>query len=344
MKSLLELLTGKKRYDVVAGNHFEWNPDSWTYNLFRAYESFFGRREGIRLEQISDWEGNVYSFTLENYLATVEGAVRAWCSRRLAFKVVLVPQLQLAGFQRQYGISPYMFAVAYDTSQMPTDGTATSPYTYAHTVTGSNAVLFSGNEQIALDTISSVTYNASAMTSVVNATDTSVRNHLFFHGTPATGANNVVVTFTTSISYAGAASYSGCSSTIGNVGSSLGDGTSALALSLTSTADNSWMVVFELSGNRRASAGADTTQRAVFGDTYGEGWYDSGGAITPAGSRTLNISYDGTESNAVMAGAIIAPAVSGPANMKALNTNVKANIKTINTNAIANVKSFNTNA
>lgn len=36
-------------------------------------------------------------------------------------------------------------------------------------------------------------------------------------------------------------------------------------------------------------------------------------------------------------------AVSGPANLKSYNTNLKANIKTINTNPIANVKSLNTN-
>ncbi len=36
-------------------------------------------------------------------------------------------------------------------------------------------------------------------------------------------------------------------------------------------------------------------------------------------------------------------AASGPANLKSLNTNVKANIKSYNTNVIANVKSINTN-
>jgi len=35
--------------------------------------------------------------------------------------------------------------------------------------------------------------------------------------------------------------------------------------------------------------------------------------------------------------------ISGPANLKSYNTNLKANIKTINTNAIANVKSLDTN-
>ena len=39
----------------------------------------------------------------------------------------------------------------------------------------------------------------------------------------------------------------------------------------------------------------------------------------------------------------INPPVSGPANLKSYNTNLKANIKTINTNPIANVKSLNTN-
>jgi len=38
------------------------------------------------------------------------------------------------------------------------------------------------------------------------------------------------------------------------------------------------------------------------------------------------------------------PFVSGPANLKSYNTNLKANIKSINTNLIANVKSLNTNS
>lgn len=38
------------------------------------------------------------------------------------------------------------------------------------------------------------------------------------------------------------------------------------------------------------------------------------------------------------------PFVSGPANLKSLNTNVKANIKSYNTNTLANIKSIDTNA
>ena len=40
---------------------------------------------------------------------------------------------------------------------------------------------------------------------------------------------------------------------------------------------------------------------------------------------------------------VVSSAVSGPANVKTYNTNLKANIKSINTNLIANVKSLNTN-
>lgn len=38
------------------------------------------------------------------------------------------------------------------------------------------------------------------------------------------------------------------------------------------------------------------------------------------------------------------PFITGPANLKSYNTNLKANIKSINTNLIANVKSLNTNS
>jgi hypothetical protein len=53
-----------------------------------------------------------------------------------------------------------------------------------------------------------------------------------------------------------------------------------------------------------------------------------------------------TNNNSVTFGADVPSicAVSGPANLKSLDTNLKANIKSYNTNPLANIKSINTNA
>ncbi len=72
--------------------------------------------------------------------------------------------------------------------------------------------------------------------------------------------------------------------------------------------------------------------------------FDSGGAITPAGSYTMNWTF-GTSGPWSVLGVSIAPvAASGPTNLKSLDTNVKANIKSYNGNLLANIKSIDGNS
>ena len=66
-------------------------------------------------------------------------------------------------------------------------------------------------------------------------------------------------------------------------------------------------------------------------------WTSSGAT----GTMSANMNQSRTTKHA-FAVALNTP-VSGPANLKSYNTNLKANIKSINTNLIANVKSLNTN-
>ncbi len=73
---------------------------------------------------------------------------------------------------------------------------------------------------------------------------------------------------------------------------------------------------------------AERTATGATGDITTAQWPNSGG---------------GTKGGVLMA--IFNPAVaSGPANLKSLNTNLKANVKSYDTNVIANIKSINTNA
>lgn len=58
--------------------------------------------------------------------------------------------------------------------------------------------------------------------------------------------------------------------------------------------------------------------------------------LTTNGGTAFDLYYDSISPNYATA--------SGPANLKSLDTNVKANIKSYNTNLLANIKSINTNA
>lgn len=106
-------------------------------------------------------------------------------------------------------------------------------------------------------------------------------------------------------------------------GSSLGTDTTG------ATAINSGTAPFEIGGNGTISG-------------YNDGVMDEVGAW----ARKLN-----ADEIAALYGSGTPPsydtftgAASGPANLKSLDTNLKANIKSINTNLIANVKTFDTNA
>jgi len=72
-----------------------------------------------------------------------------------------------------------------------------------------------------------------------------------------------------------------------------------------------------------------------------------GASLAPATTQT-NLTCSATRSSNSRPTFVVAsfpPAAdSGPANLKSLDTNLKANIKSYNTNVIANVKSINTNA
>lgn len=329
---------------------FEWSV-LWTYNIFRVLESIFGRKEGIVLEQICDSRGNVYSFTLENYLATIEGAIRAWFSKNLGFRIVIVPQYQLAGFKRNVGFSPYLFAIAFDTAQVVLGGASGSPLEWSHTVTGSNPFLLVVNDSTTPPTnnYSAISYNSVAMTSqVLQAGDSNWGACAIWSlGNPSTGANTVSCTFTGTVGfYNGSASYSGCqsSSTPDNKG---GQGAASHAspedFSLTSVADNCWHIAWFQAADVALVAGTGTTSRAT-NDTF-ERWLDNNAAITPAGSNTLQCTWVAGNNRVMVVGVTIAPfSAAGPTNLKSLDTNLKANIKSYNTNLIANVKSINTNA
>ncbi len=214
-------------------------------------------------------------------------------------------------------------SIAYDTVVNASfGGSATTTKTWSHTCSGSDRIIFvqtltDGNN------VSGVTYGGVAMTRVYGQT-TDFYSTIYALPNPATGANNVVVTCSVaqniipmSVSYTGAKNEV---PTISNTGS----GSSPLSVSVTTTADNSWLLGYvRKTTSGTITAGAGTTLRAS-DTTYGLYTCDSGAPTTPAGSDSLNITYTGTCYMGIVA---FAPATAATSHIKSADGILYANIK-----------------
>lgn len=178
-------------------------------------------------------------------------------------------------------------ALAFDVNSGSSTGAGTS-LTWSHTTTGSNLVLVVGilTADNNTDFITGVTYNSVALTRINTAiTNNNRRNYLYILGNASSGANNIVISASGSTSiYASACSYTGGASSpldANNTGTTSG---TSLTTSLTTVADNCWLVGF-VYAELTVSAGANTTMRGgPFNNTQ---MFDSNGAKTPPGSYSL---------------------------------------------------------
>lgn len=300
---IVATLTQKPRQKI----DFVWS-SSYVSNVFRLWEWFAGRSVGIRCEQIVI-ENKVYSYTLENVLATYEGLIRAWLRGMVPrFEIVRVPQLQLAGLT-QGGIQPFALAVAFDANGWGTQG-ASSPVTWTHVVTGSNPnLLVAWDNTGGSDVSTACTYNAAALSKLLTTTPNAFSAALWYIGNPSTGSNTVSVTLSGGVNNrSGSGSYSGCATSADNSGSTskAGGGTSPSNLTITSVADNCWLVGKATAGDATLSAGTNTTFRSNVGDNYGI-WVDGNAAITPAGASTIQVTWTGGN-QMIFVGATLAPA------------------------------------
>lgn len=184
-----------------------------------------------------------------------------------------------------------MATIAFDSSSGGQTGGATT-LTYSHTCSGSNRILFVG-VNCGSEAVSGITYNGVAMTFV----GTSNFAPLYKLFNPATGANNVVVSFggTTTASSV-SASYTGAkqsSNPESSTNSSAGSSPNPYTQAITTTTDLSWAVIMTtVTKNSAVTAGTATTLRV--NNTYVAGSLtcailDSNGVVSPAGSRTLEI-------------------------------------------------------
>lgn len=347
LAKILALITFCDRQLVEPSVDFEWHPYLLTYNCFRLWETVFGRRSGVRLESEvqCDTEGNttVKFHTWESVLVHFEELVRAW--KPFPYKVY-VPKLAGGNF---FAPSPYLFAVAYDTSTRSTTGT-TSPRTWSHTVTGSNTYMYAAGlyEANAASDMTAMTYNAADMGTALGTTafvagSAGVETYWDLIN-PATGANNVTLSFSSGGAHVGwSMSFSGAAQSGQPDGSSWNGensaSTASYTMNVTVTAANSLLaaILFGAAGNA-ITAGTNTT---VGFDSVGtgEGATVYSSSAQSAGAKTMNVT---STAQVFQSGTIsIAPVASGPANVKTWNGLAIASIKTFNGLATGSTKTVN---
>lgn len=203
-------------------------------------------------------------------------------------------------------------AIAFDAVADNAGGASGSTtVTLSHTCTGSNLILFVyARIANSAQTISGATYNGVTMTQVGSAIsgDGNDNTYLFQLLGPATGANNIVVTGSSSafIIQIRSASYNGVSQTgfpdagPGTFGPNV---TVPQTLSLTTVADNAWMVAAIHIGSGTPTMTSGTNRQAT-----NDGTFADFGPKTPAGSTTISYTWNGSF-YAYMRAVTIAPAV-----------------------------------
>lgn len=190
-----------------------------------------------------------------------------------------------------------MALIAFDAVSGGNTGGATS-LTYSHTCTGSDRYLWvvvnTGNVGV---TVTGVTYAGVAMTLQYQNNPGLQNMALYKMANPASGANNVVCSFSGSAAAASSSgSWTGAGQT-GNPEAVLASGalsnTDPFSTSVTTIGDNSWALLFVAVNNSSAAsitAGTSTTKRRAdtnVANSISTAIFDSNAPVTPPGSRTL---------------------------------------------------------
>lgn len=229
-------------------------------------------------------------------------------------------------------------AIAFDSATNASfGGSAGTSKTFSHTCSGSDRYLFV-NTHTDSNVVTGVTYNGVAMT-LLQGQATDYYNTVWGLVAPATGTNNVVISCSSSVNIIpNAVSYTGVAQSTPTIKNTFSTTGSTLTGTLTTTVDNSWLMMFvryTLAGTCTPSAGS--TER-VEDSVYGFYTYDSG-PNTPAGSSTvgMNDPSGGTKYGIAVAFAPTAPTSS----IKSVNGLAIASVKSKNGLAIASIKSIN---
>ena len=355
LPTILATITGKPRYfPEVTWSYF------WTHNVFRVYESIFGRRIGIKPE-MSTWvgrdeNGHIKTFyachSFESVIALTEAKVRETLHDLRSFKVNLPYRIYIPALQTTNGFtlntSPYLFAIAYDApAGVPTATASTpSPTSASVTCTGSNLVLFSthtGN-QGPTTTLTSVVRNSISSSQVGVIKDnigTGVNTYLMYQFNPSTGAYNLTVTMSSSYGIVGATSYSGVdTSALDGSSTTTYTTTTSFSQNITVTASNCWVVATSrLASGATPSGSGGSAIRINPEVTYtgGGSMWDSNGTV---GTGTVTITV--TSASQYWGGGVAASfAPASTTSIKTINGLAIASVKTVNGLSTASVKTVN---
>lgn len=205
-------------------------------------------------------------------------------------------------------------AIAFDSSTTNhTVSSATATYAFNNVAGNVLFIGFTANAA-SLPSITSVTYAGAGMTASSFSpqalpSDSTVKVYFYYLLNPATGSNNVVITFASAPDEinSNAVSYSGAGSVPQDFHIN-GTGTSG-TLTTTTTIDNSWLIgCFRNNNDGNGTAGASTLRRSMVAGQ--NGFYDSNGAKTPPGSYSIISTFGSAEYGGI--GMSIAPPVAPP--------------------------------
>lgn len=188
-------------------------------------------------------------------------------------------------------------AIAYDATASGSAPAASTSLTYAHTCTGSNLILIVTTVcGAATQSVTGITYAGAAMTKVAGSEKSQAQNGtiaLWYLVNPSSGANNVIVSFTSDVLSSASTSYTGArqvNQPDNSTNNSAGAGGS-ITTTLATVSDNCWTVLGASSNQLTAiGAGAGTTSRSSItgsGTALSLGILDSNGPKTPAGNSSL---------------------------------------------------------
>lgn len=185
-------------------------------------------------------------------------------------------------------------AIAYDTFTNGNFVSGTSR-TFSHTCTGSDLILFvEAVINTNSDWVTGITYNGVSMTRIQTVSPTVNRRlYLYYLVGPATGANNVVISTSSSAAIGGnAASYTGVAQTgtIIDVSTTVTDTSSPIDTTLTTTIDDCWTILCgTMDGTVAFTASTGSTLRGGNGTYLDVQIFDSNGPKNPAGSTTMTV-------------------------------------------------------
>lgn len=282
-------VTRHSRQIVTPGIDFEWDGgNSRVWQIFRAYEYWFGRRSGRRFEggtYIDELGRNCWTFgTWENVSVFVEGVVRDFF-RGLVPKFEIVRTPQLATTTGQLYNSPFRFAIAFDNAEV-----VFASSTLSCVVSGSNGYMF-GMVGASTGTPLTATFNSVSMTV---STPFNIQSGFWVGGvylaSPATGTHNFVSSGGNDLMRNSIGTYSGVSQSAPDQYVTNGSTGTSLTVTITTATANCWMFLSATGNNGTATAGTNSTLRAGGNISSGiSAVLDSNGTITTGGfSMTVN--------------------------------------------------------